>query len=99
MEQTKRDLRWLRATGACLLALVLLMMLLPSTGGIIAGPPLNPDMWRCGPFLFFPGSFFGVVGIITVLTACTLFGIVRRNKCELVGWILFGLVIFIMFFA
>jgi hypothetical protein len=75
------------------------MMLLPSTGGIIAGPPPNPKMWRCGPFLFFPGDFFGVIGILTALTGCTVFGIVRRNRFEIVGWVLFGLVIVVMFFA
>src|SRR6266404_8863215 len=91
--------RWLRAAGALLLGLLLLMALLPNTGGIIAGPAPNPKMWRFGPFLFFPGAFFGVVGIVTVSTACTVFGIVRRNSCEFIGWVLLGLVFIGLFFA
>jgi hypothetical protein len=75
------------------------MALLPSTGGIIAGPAPNAKMWRCGPFLFFPSALFGVVGTVTFLTALTVFGIVRRNSCEPVGWVLLGLVFLGMFFA
>ena len=98
MDQNKK-VRWLRVTGALLLGLLLLMALLPSTGGIIAGPAPNARMWRCGPFLFYPGSFFGVVGTVTALTSLTLFGIVRRNSCEFIGWVLLGLVFVGMFFA
>ena len=99
MDKNRKDLRWLRVTGAVLLGLVLLMALLPSTGGIIAGPAPNPKMWRCGPFLFFPGSFFGVIITIPLLTALTVFGITRRNSCELIGWVLLGIVFVGMFFA
>ena len=81
------------------MAVVQLMALLPSTGGVIAGPAPNPKMWRCGPFLFFPEAFFGVVGTITAFTALTVFGIVRRNRCELVGWVLLGLVVAVMLVA
>ena len=95
MEQ-KKDFRWLRVTGASLLGIVLLMMLIPSTGCITDDPALNPKMMRCGPFLFY-SDFFWVVGIITALTACTVFGIIRRNRFEAVGWVLFGLVVFAMF--
>jgi hypothetical protein len=96
MEQSKRDFRWLKVTGALLLGFLLLAALLPSTGGIIAGPPPNPKMWRCGPFLFFPSGFFGVVGIMSFVTGCTVFGIVRHNACELIGWVLYGVVVFLM---
>jgi len=91
MEQNKRDRRWRRAVGALFLGLLILAAALPNTGGIIAGPPRHPDMWRCGPFLFFPDAFFTVVGVVTVSTGCTLFGIARRNVCEGIGWTLLGL--------
>jgi hypothetical protein len=55
MDQNKKDLRWLRVIGALVLGLLLLAALLPNTGDIISGPAHNPKMWRCGPFLFFPG--------------------------------------------
>ena len=100
MDPNRQNVRRLRIGGALLLGTVLLMCLVPSTGGIIADPPLpGPKMWRCGPFLFEPGAFFGVLGTITVLTALTVFGIVRRNICEFIGWVLFGLVIVVMCFA
>jgi hypothetical protein len=99
MDQNEKRVRWLRVTGALLLGLLLLIALLPSTGGMIAAPAPNPKMWRCGPFLFYPVSFFGVLGTITGLTALTLFGIVRRNSCEFVGWVLLGLTFVGMFFA
>jgi hypothetical protein len=99
MNQYNKDVRWLRVAGALLLGLVVLMALLPSTGGNIAGTATNTKMWRCGPFLFFPGPFFGVVGTMTVLIAFTVFGIVRRNVCEFIGWVLLGVVFFAMFFA
>jgi len=53
-------------------------------------------MCRCGPFLFYPGAFFGVLGTITALTSFTIFGIVRRNVCEFIGWVLLGLVVVVM---
>ena len=99
MDRNKKDLRWLRIIGALLLGLLLLAALLPSTGGIISGPAPNPKMWRCGPFLFFPDAFFGVVGTITVATACTVLGIVRRNCFELIGWVFLGIVLVGMFFT
>ena len=92
MEQSKKNLRWLRAVGALLLGLLILAATLPSTGYIYdAGLPPNPRMWRCGPFLFYPASFFIVVGAVVVSIGCTLFGIARRNACEGVGWVLLGL--------
>jgi hypothetical protein len=99
MEQSRKDWRWLRGAGALFFGLVLLAALLPSTGGVIEGPSPNPKMWRCGPFLFFPGAFFGVVGVVTVCTACTVFGIIRRNACEIVGWCLLGILLFFMMFS
>ena len=99
MEQSRKDWRWLRAAGALLFGLLLLAALLPSTGGVIEGPPPNPEMWRCGPFLFFPTAFFGVVGVVTVCTGCTVFGIIRRNVCEIVGWCLLGILLFLMMFS
>lgn len=91
MEQNKRDRRWLRAVGPLFFGLLILAATLPSTGGIIEGPPRHPDMSRFGPFLFFPYAFFTVVGAVTVSTGCTLFGIARRNVCEGIGWTLLGL--------
>ena len=99
MQQNTKDFRWLRVTGALLLGLILLMALLPNTGGVIAGSAPDPKMWRCGPFSFYPSAFFGVVGTIAVLIACTVFGIVRRNFCEVIGWILIGIVFICVFFA
>src|SRR5262245_36441210 len=93
MEQSKQRWRSLRAVAALLLGLLLLAALIPSTGGIIEGPPPNPKMCRIGPFLFFPDAFFGVVAVVTVATSCTLFGIVRRNVLEGVGWCLLGLLL------
>jgi hypothetical protein len=96
MEQSKQRWRWSRAVAALLFGLLLLAALLPSTGGIIEGPPPNPKMWRCGPFLFFPAAFFGVVAFVTVATSCTLFGIVRRNVLEGIGWCLLGILLLVM---
>jgi len=79
MEQRKNDLRWLRVAVAFLLGVLLLMELVPSTvpakGGIIAAP----------------GAFLLVIGYTAVVTACTVFGIVRCNYYEFVGWALFVL--------
>jgi hypothetical protein len=97
MEQRKQDIRWFRVIVALVLGLLLLSMLLPNTGAIIAGAPPDPKMWRCGPFLFFPDSLFGVVVGVSIVTACTVFGIMRRNACELIGWVLFCVIIFLMF--
>jgi len=99
MDQNRKSVPWWRLTGALLMGLLLLMALLPSTGGIIDGPAPSPKMWRCGPFFFYPGSFFGVLGTIMVLTSITVFGIVHRNRCEIVGWVLLALVFLSMFFA
>jgi hypothetical protein len=96
MEQSKRSWRWFRAVAALLFGLLLLAALLPSTGGIIEGPPPNPKMWRCGPFLFFPTAFFGVVAFVTASTGCIVFGIVRRNACEIVGWCLLAILLLFM---
>jgi hypothetical protein len=96
MEQSKQSWRWLRVVAALLFGLLLLAALLSSTGGIIEGPPLNPEMWRCGPFLFFPTAFFGVVAFVIVATSCTLFGIVRRNVLETVGWCLLGILLLVV---
>lgn len=98
MDQNDR-VRWVRAAGASLLGLLLLMALLPSTGGMLAGPAPSPKMWRCGPFVFYPSSFFGVLGTITALTSLTVFGIIRCNNCEFIGWVLLGLAFLGMFFA
>ena len=90
MEQKKTGRRWIRGSVAAFIGLLLLAATLPSTAGMIEGPPRH-GMWRCGPFLFYPDAFFAVVGVVTVATGCTLFGIARRNSCETVGWILLGI--------
>ena len=89
MEQKLTAKRWFRVGIATFIGLLLLAATLPNTGGIIEGAARS-GMWRCGPFVFYPGSFFSVVGVVTVSTACTLFGILRGNACEIVGWILLG---------
>ena len=90
MEQKRTGGKWIRGGIAAFIGLLLLAATLPNTGGIIQGPARH-GMWRCGPFLFYPGAFFGVVGVVTVSVACTLFGIIRSNAFEIVGWILLGL--------
>ena len=98
MDQNKR-VPWLRLSGALVPGFLLLAALLPNTGGIIAGPPPTPKMLRCGPFLFYPGAFFGLLGTIMGLTAFTILGIVRQNACEFIGWVLLALVVVVMCFA
>ena len=98
MEQKKTGGRWGRAGLAVFIGLLLLAAGLPSTGGIIDGP-LRRGMWRYGPFLFYPDAFFAVVGAVTVSTGCTLFGIVRGNAFEIVGWVLLGILFLCMLMA
>jgi hypothetical protein len=81
-------MKWTRGSIAAFIGLLILAATLPSTGGIIEGT--RPGMWRCGPFLFYPGALFPVVGVVTVATGCTLFGIARGSTFEIVGWILLG---------
>lgn len=89
MEQKHTDSRWIRSGIAAFIGLLILTATLPSTGGIIEGPARH-GMWRCGPFLFYPGAFFGVVSAVTFAMACALFGILRGNALEIVGWVLLG---------
>ena len=96
MEQKRTGRRWLRSSIATFIGLLILAATLPSTGGIIEGPPRH-GMWRCGPFLFYPDAFFGVIGVVSVATGCTLFGIARGNACEIVGWVLLGILLVCMF--
>jgi hypothetical protein len=90
--------KWIRGGMASLISFFLLAATLPNTGGMIEGPP-HHGMWQCGPFMFYPVAFFGVVGIVVVPTACTLFGIVRGNVFEFVGWILFGVFFLLLLMA
>lgn len=89
MEQKRTGKRWLRVSVATFVGLLILAALLPSTGGIIEGPERH-GMTRFGPFLFYPRAFFVTIGMVTFSTGCTLFGIVRENDCEIVGWVLQG---------
>jgi len=98
MEQKNTSRRWIRGGIAAFVGLFLLAAALPSTGGVIEGPP-HHGMWRCGPFLFYPGSFFSVLGVVTVSTAFTLFGIVRGNAFETVGWILLSVLFLLLLMA
>jgi hypothetical protein len=91
-KQKKNGWRLARIIMAVLVGLLLLAIGLPSTGGILAGPA-HDGMWRYGPFLFFPGPFFTLVGVVTLSTGCVLFGIVRENAFEKVGWVLFGILV------
>ena len=95
MEQKRASRKWIRGSVVVFIGLLLLAGTLPNTGGIIEGAPRH-GMWRCGPFLFYPDAFFGFVGVVAAATACTLFGIVRGNAFEIVGWILLGILLFCM---
>lgn len=90
---SKSTRRWPRLLGAALVGFLLLAAILPSTGCLDRGLVPNPRMWRCGPFLFHPGPFFSAAATIVALLGCTVFGIVRHNVCEAIGWILMGLVL------
>jgi hypothetical protein len=72
--------------------IVLLAMLLPSTGGIIDGPPRH-GMWRFGPFLFHPDGVLLVIGLVVIPTLCATLG--RSNTIRSVGWILLVGVLFL----
>ena len=95
MEQKRASRKWIRGSVVVFIGLLLLAGTLPNTGGIIEGAPRH-GMWRCGPFLFYPGAFFSVVGLVAIATACTLFGIARANAFEVVGWILLGILFLCM---
>lgn len=90
MEQKHNDWSRGRFIAALLLGFLLLAAVLPSTGMISTSPPSHPDMWRFGPFLFFPKSFFFSLSIIGLATGCTILGIIRRHDLEIVGWTLLG---------
>jgi hypothetical protein len=82
---------WLRIIGALLFGSLFLMMILPSTG-CIYNPALDrfaKGMWHWGPYAFYPDALF-YIGFITVSTACVIYGALRRNKFEIVGWGLLG---------
>jgi hypothetical protein len=98
MEQKRTDRRWVRGGIAAFIGLLILAATLPSTGGIIERSARH-GMWRCGPFLFYPGAFFGVVGAVSFSTACALFGIARGNAFEIVGWVLLGVLFLCIFMA
>lgn len=94
MEQQPQT-RWpRRAYAALFCGLLLLAVILPSTGGIIDGPPSHPGMWRCGPFLFYPQPFFTLTGLVIVSFGCIILGIKHRNGLEtiveIIGWLLMG---------
>ena len=94
MKQKTRGQNWVRGGVAAFIGLMLLAATLPNTGGIMEGPERH-GMSRCGPFLFYPGAFFMVVGAVTLSTGCTLFGIARNNATiEMIGWILLGVIFF-----
>jgi hypothetical protein len=92
MEQKQASQKWIRGSVVVFIGLLLLAGTLPNTGGIMEGAPRH-GMWRCGPFLFYPDAFFEVVGVVAAAAACTLFGIVRGNVFEIVGWILLGILL------
>lgn len=97
MKKETRKGRFGRAALAMFVGFVLLGMLLPSTGGNLANP--HPGMWRWGGFCFFPEAFFAVITIVPASMACTVLGIVRESRLEVVGWSLFGLIILFMTIA
>lgn len=91
--------RWLRIIGALLFGCLLLAMILPSTGCIY-----NPEfdrfskgMWHFGPYLFYPDALI-YIGFITISVTCAIGGSLRRNKYEVVGWALLGLLFVGMIF-
>lgn len=90
--------RWLKVGLALFLGLVGLAALLPGTGTMTADFPRgDPNLRHWGPFWVHPDSFFTSLGIVSVLTGLTIVGILRRNKFELAGWILLGLMILFVF--
>jgi hypothetical protein len=87
----------LRIVFVVLFALLILAATLPSTGGIMSGPPRHPDMRRFGPFLFFPKLFYPLVGAVAFSAGCAIIGIVRRNRLETIGWTLLTILLLLAF--
>jgi hypothetical protein len=88
----------LRAVAGTLLGALLLMMILPSTGGVFHEPP-DPKvfigMLHYGHFWFYPDAFF-YIGYFPLATGAIVFGALRRNKFEIVGWAMLGLMMIAM---
>ena len=85
----KLSWRFIRGSIAVILGLLWLAATLPCTGGIIPGPP-HEGMWRLGSFMFYPGSLFVLLGVVSISTGCTLYGLVRKSAVEVLGWFLLG---------
>lgn len=83
----------LRPVVGALLGALLLMLILPSTGCVLNGPPLNPKfyegMWHFGALWFYPDAFV-YIGYFTFAIAAIIYGALRRSKFEVVGWALLG---------
>ncbi len=93
MGQKISDWRLGRAIAAALLGLLFLAAGLPSTGGILSEEFVQKNgLWSVGPFSFFPGPFFSLVGAVTISTACVLIGVARLRWLEVVGWVLLGFI-------
>jgi hypothetical protein len=83
--------RTVRLGVACFLAILVLGVMLPSVGGIFSKTPTHLRMWQVGPFSFFPGPFFTIVGLVGGCLALAVFGTIRRNACQGVSLFLLGL--------
>ena len=89
----------LRAVAGVLLGALLLMMILPGTGCVLNGPPEYPKfyagMLHYGHFWFYPDAFF-YIGYFPLAIGAIVFGALRRNKFEIVGWAMLGFMIVAM---
>jgi len=85
----------MRLVAAAFLGVLLLMLILPSTGCVLTGPPLNPKffegMWHFGRLWFYPDALF-YIGYFTFAIAAIVFGASRQSKFEVVGWVMLELV-------
>jgi len=92
--EKKTILPWLRMAAALLLGALVLAVILPNEGCILNGPPVYPkfyaSMWHIGRLWFYPDVFF-YIAYLVIATAAVIFGVWRRNKFEVAGWILLAL--------
>lgn len=96
--RTRFSWRSLRGGLAVFLGLLVLAATLPCAGAIMPGPsPVG--MWRCGPFVFYPGALLMTVSVVMSATGCTLYGLRRNQGAEVVGWILLGSLVLFVFCA
>jgi hypothetical protein len=94
LKQQKIGWRWLRIIGVLLFGSFLLLMILPNVG-CLYDPELArlaKSMRHVGPFLVY-SDIWVVFAYFLLAVSFVIFGTVRRNKFELAGWIMLGLVV------